>query len=322
MRIHRLVGIIMLLGERKIIKAKELSDILEASDRTIYRDIDILCEAGIPIVSIPGPYGGFSFMEGYKINPEALCKNDVINLLLSTMGIGAGKNTDASQEIKNIAIKLESSVSEEYKREIKSAREKFFCDYDPWFGESREIKYIDEIKKAVLNLKKIKIEYRKFAGESSNRIVRPYGAVVKNSEWYLAAYCESRKEIRIFKCSRIDSLEILEDTFEIPKDFKLNEFWKRSKERFIHKTKNNNMIKAYEVKLRLSEDERSLKGFNVLKEESEGKFLIKTIDMISLETASTVLFPISHRVKVIMPEELANFIKNRAMEIIKVYEDK
>ena len=66
MRLHRLIGIIMLLGEKGTVKARELSSILEASERTIYRDIDILCETGIPIISIPGPQGGFSLMKVIK----------------------------------------------------------------------------------------------------------------------------------------------------------------------------------------------------------------------------------------------------------------
>ena len=68
MRLHRLLGIIMLLDSRGTMKAVALAKILETSERTIYRDIDILCEAGIPILSIFGPSGGYSFMEGYKIN--------------------------------------------------------------------------------------------------------------------------------------------------------------------------------------------------------------------------------------------------------------
>ena len=65
MRLHRLLGIIMLLNSRGIMKAGDLAKILETSERTIYRDMDTLCETGIPILSVPGPSGGFSFMEGY-----------------------------------------------------------------------------------------------------------------------------------------------------------------------------------------------------------------------------------------------------------------
>jgi predicted DNA-binding transcriptional regulator YafY len=72
MRLHRLLGIIMLLDSRGTMKAGALARILETSERSIYRDIDILCEAGIPIMSIPGPTGGYSFMEGYRTNANLL----------------------------------------------------------------------------------------------------------------------------------------------------------------------------------------------------------------------------------------------------------
>lgn len=322
MRLHRLVGIIMLLSEKGTTKAKELSSILETSERTIYRDIDILCEAGIPIVSIPGPTGGFSFMEGYKINPETLDTSDIVNLLLSTMGIGVEKNTDTAQELKNVAIKLENSVPEQYKDEIKSAREKFFCDYAPWFGKTREVRYIDAIKKAILNSKKLKIQYKKYGGESFERIIRPYGAVVKNSEWYLAAFCETRYEMRIFRCSRIACLEVLDETFSMPKNFLLENFWENSKKKFLSKTLISQETNSYPVKIKLLNDEKALMGFNVISTEKDNKCIIKLIDMLSFETACTILFPLSHRVEVLEPDEVRNYILEKAKKIINFYNTK
>ena len=80
MRLHRLLGIIMLLDSRGTINAGTLAKILETSERTIYRDIDILCEAGFPITSLSGPTGGYSFMDNYKVNSNILGSNDVFNL--------------------------------------------------------------------------------------------------------------------------------------------------------------------------------------------------------------------------------------------------
>lgn len=319
MRLHRLVGIIMLLNEKENVKAKELASILETSERTIYRDIDILCEAGIPVVSIPGPTGGFSFMEGYKINSETLCSSDILNLLLSTMGIGAEKNTDTEQELKNVAIKLENSVPIQYRNEIKNARERFFCDNEPWFGEKREVRYIDTIKKAVLNLKKLKITYKKYNGDATERIIRPYGAIVKNSEWYLAAFCETRNEIRIFRCSRINYLELLDETFSMPKDFFLEDFWKNSKQKFMSKAFKSTETSAYPVRIKLFNDEKALRGFTVISVINKNEFMMKTIDMLSFETACTILFPLSDRVEVLEPYEVRNFILKKAKEITNFY---
>lgn len=319
MRLHRLVGIIMLLNEKENVKAKELASILETSERTIYRDIDILCEAGIPVVSIPGPTGGFSFMEGYKINSETLCSSDILNLLLSTMGIGAEKNTDTEQELKNVAIKLENSVPIQYRNEIKNARERFFCDNEPWFWEKREVRYIDTIKKAVLNLKKLKITYKKYNGDATERIIRPYGAIVKNSEWYLAAFCETRNEIRIFRCSRINYLELLDETFSMPKDFFLEDFWKNSKQKFMSKAFKSTETSAYPVRIKLFNDEKALRGFTVISVINKNEFMMKTIDMLSFETACTILFPLSDRVEVLEPYEVRNFILKKAKEITNFY---
>lgn len=97
MRLHRLLGIIMLLDSRGTINAGNLAKILETSERTIYRDIDILCEAGFPITSLSGPTGGYSFMDNYKVNSNILGSNDVFNLLLSSMGVSAEKNTEANK---------------------------------------------------------------------------------------------------------------------------------------------------------------------------------------------------------------------------------
>lgn len=125
MRLHRLLGIIMLLDARGVMKSADLAKILETSERTIYRDMNILCEAGIPICSVPGPTGGFSFVENYKVNSNILDRQDIMNILLSSMGIRPERNTEMEQQIKNTIIKLENSVSEEHRKEIINAKEKF-----------------------------------------------------------------------------------------------------------------------------------------------------------------------------------------------------
>jgi len=319
MRLHRLMGIIMLLSEKGVVKAKELSSILEASERTIYRDIDILCETGLPIISTPGPSGGFSFMEGYKINSDTLCSNDVLNLLLSTMGIGAQKNTDTSQELINVAIKLENSVPQEYRSEIKNAREKFFCDFEPWFGKRREVRYIDTIKKAVLKLKKLKITYKKHGGDALERIIMPYGAIVKDSEWYLAAFCETRKEIRVFKCSRIAELELLDENFSMPRDFSLEEFWESSKQKFMSYANKSAKIDTFPVKIKLINDEKALEGFDVISKNKNNEYMVKIIDMLSFETACTILFPLGDHIEILEPYEIRDYILKKAERIINLY---
>ena len=253
------------------------------------------------------------------MNSQTLCSADIVNLLLSTMGIGAQKNTDASQELINVAIKLENSVPQEYRQDIKNAREKFFCDYDPWFGSPREVRYIETIKKAVLKHKKLRITYKKHKGDASERVIMPYGAVIKDSEWYLAAFCETRQEVRAFRCSRIIALEILEEDFSMPKDFSLKEFWQNSKQKFMSKAFVSETLKLYPVEIKFWKEEKALAGFHVISCSKNNEYTAKVIDMPSFETACSILFPLSHEVEILEPKELREYILRKAESIISLY---
>jgi len=312
----------MLLDSRGIMKAVNLAKILETSERTIYRDIDILCEAGLPIMSIPGPKGGYSFMEGYKINSsaEGLKSDDVFTILLSTMGISPEKNTETSVQLKNAVIKLENSLSEEHRQEILKAKDRFFIDASPWWGKIVEDENIDIIKKAVLDLKKLKINYKKYGGQVSQRIIRPYGAVKKNSQWYVAAFCETKNEVRVFKYSRIDSIEILSEGFTMAENFSLEAFWEGSKEQFVKKAASHTEAVIYPVEVKLLEENlKLLDGFNIISSFDKEDNWTLTIDMINFTTACTVIFPLSDRIEVFKPLELRNFITDKSAKILNLY---
>jgi len=320
MRLHRLLGIIMLLDARGVMKSADLAKILETSERTIYRDMNILCEAGIPICSVPGPTGGFSFVENYKVNSNILDRQDIMNILLSSMGIRPERNTEMEQQIKNTIIKLENSVSEEHRKEIINAKEKFFVDSDPWWGRESGNKNVDIIKKSVIDLRKLKITYRKYDGETSERIIRPYGIVIKNLQWYVVAFCETKKDIRTFKCNRIESIEVINENFIMPCGFSLENFWEKNKEQFVNQSLSNEVYNAYPVKIKFFEKmEALLKGFFILSQNEIEGYEICDVDMISFETACNMLFTLSDRLEVIEPVEVREYIILKAQKILNLY---
>jgi len=323
MRLHRLLGIIMLLNSRGIMKAGNLAKILETSERTIYRDMDILCESGIPILSIPGPSGGFSFMEDYKIKPTVLDGQDVVSLLLSSMGIHSEKNTEMAQQLKTAVIKLENSVSKEHKDEIIKAKERFFIDSEPWWGKRIQNDNIDIIKKSVFKLNKLKVRYKNYNGEVSERIIRPYGVVLKNSEWYVAAFCELKDEIRIFKCSRLESIQVLNESFNKAENFYLEEFWGSSKHQFVRQASLKVVHNSYPVKIKFYKEKiRPLDSFYVLSFMKVKENWVYVIDMISFQTACNVIFPLSDRMEVLEPLELREFIILKTNKILNLYKIK
>lgn len=107
MRLHRLIAILLLVESRGKMKANELAQALETSVRSIYRDIDVLAEAGIPLLSMSGPNGGISLMEGYTVNLKQLHGEDVINLYLTGMGIYSGGHSESGLKLKTTLLKLE-----------------------------------------------------------------------------------------------------------------------------------------------------------------------------------------------------------------------
>lgn len=235
MRLHRLIAILLLLESRKLVKAKDLAEALEASERTIYRDIEVLCEAGIPIAATSGPTGGFSLMSGYSISTRDLQGDDVVNLYLSGIGVRPEQHTDASVRLTEAILRLERSLPQEFLPDVEKARERFFFDPAPWWKERPELRFMDTLRRAVWDTRKLRLVYEKRSRhqqERTERVVRPYGLVVKSMDWYLVAWCEERSDLRVFRCDRVLGAELLDETFAIADSFSLSDYWQQWTENF------------------------------------------------------------------------------------------
>lgn len=185
MRLHRLIAILLLVESRGKMKANDLAQALETSVRSIYRDIDVLAEAGIPLLSTPGPNGGISLMEGYTVNLNQLHGEDVINLYLTGMGIHAGGHTHSGLKLKTTLLKLEKTLPSSYQTDIQKAQRRFYFDDTPWWSERIEIPCLESIRTAVWRSQKLKIEYHKINRVISSRKLQPYGLVVKKKSGIL-----------------------------------------------------------------------------------------------------------------------------------------
>jgi predicted DNA-binding transcriptional regulator YafY len=227
-RIHRLIAVLALLESRGRMKAQELSDALETPVRTVRRDVATLCEAGIPIGSVAGPHGGFELMSDYVAHLHHLAHDEVISLFLSGMGIHPHRSTDAHAALMKALAKLEGSVPRRYRADISIVRQRFHFDPANWWDAPVVPSCLGVLRKSVLQARKVRISYRKVKGETSTRVVRPYGMVVKVSDWYLVGYCERRREMRTFKCDRIGRATMLDEGFTRPDSFSLADYWKAS----------------------------------------------------------------------------------------------
>ncbi|MRN54492.1 helix-turn-helix transcriptional regulator [Paenibacillus monticola] len=317
MRLHRLIAILLLIESRGRMKAHELALALETSVRSIYRDIDVLAEAGIPMVTTPGPQGGISLMEGYTVNLKQLHGEEVINLYLTGMGMYAGGGHESAVKLNNTLLKLEKTLPANYQIDVEKAKHRFYYDDTPWWTERIAIPCLEAVRTAVWNSRKIIIQYSKVNGDSSSRTLHPYGLVVKKMDWYLVAFCEGAGQLRTFKCERITSVKLTDEHYLIPAEFTLEEHWK-DRERSFKQTRSEEEV--YPVVLRTDRMNKDLLNrLEVTETVTDGAQLILTVNMYSYERACSDIMHIISQAEIVEPLELRQYIVGKLRVLQKVY---
>ncbi|WP_194842095.1 helix-turn-helix transcriptional regulator [Gracilibacillus salitolerans] len=317
MRVHRLISILLLVESRGSIKANELASNLEVSVRTIYRDIDTLCEAGVPLVTTTGPKGGVKLMDGYSTGIKNLHEEDFINLYLSGIGIQPVKESDMSIKLNNTLLKLQKNVPVELGDNFDTIRNRFHFDESPWWGSSIQLAHIDTLLLSVFKSKILTITYKKVSGASSIRRIHPYGIVVKRMDWYLVAYCDNSKGIKTFKCERIVKVDSSNENFYMSDRFSLIDYWDQSKQDFFHKCAEN---EQYPVQIKIQKKyAQLLSEFEVISMVEEETELTITINLYSYNHALSVILEKVAYVEVIQPSELRVSIEHTLKDVLQKY---
>ena len=215
MKIDRLVSIIMILLEKERIGAQELADMFEVSPRTIYRDIDTINMAGIPVCSTSGVGGGFEIMQKYKIDRKVFSTADLSAIL---MGLSSLSNMIRGDELVNALAKVKSFIPADRAKAIELKANQIHIDLSTWMGNRSINAYLEIIKTALQESKLLSFDYADRYGNKTTRTVEPYQLVLKGSHSYFQGYCQTRNDFRLFKLSRISNLQI-EEEFFTPRDY-------------------------------------------------------------------------------------------------------
>ena len=209
MKIDRLLGILTVLLQKDRVTAPELADKFEVNRRTIGRDIDALCMAGIPVVAYQGSGGGFSIAEGFKLDKSVLTNDELSGIIAALKGIGS---VSQQSRIERTLDKLHANTDS-----VVSLREPVIIDLASHYkGQLTE--KIELIKQAVLESQFIEFDYFYDKGENRRRI-EPFFVIFQWSSWYVFGFCLERQDWRLFKLQRLWNLRLLDDKFtprEIP----------------------------------------------------------------------------------------------------------
>lgn len=203
MQESRLFKIIYYLLEKGHAAAPELAEKFEVSVRTIYRDIDALSEAGIPVYAEPGRNGGIYLMKDFVLDKAVLSKEEKQDILMAVQSLQMTQDMNDSQTLRKLSA-LFQLPSENWLE----------VDFSRWGNKTFDNEKFARLKLAVVQGRNVKIQYANSYGMINERIVEPYKLVYKGKAWYLKAFCTVKQDWRIFKLNRILDLAVLEEGFE------------------------------------------------------------------------------------------------------------
>ena len=203
MKDNRLFRILYYILEKGKVTANELADKFEVSVRTIYRDIDSISSAGIPIYALQGKGGGIEIAEDFVLSKSLLSENEKQQIMSALQGLD---NTTIQRE-----NELLTKLSALFKMKNTSWIE---VDFNNWQNNKMYEKTFDDIKSAILSKNIISFTYFSSNEKETSRRVKPVRLLFKSQDWYLYAFCLLRNDFRYFKLSRIKNLEIHTEKFD------------------------------------------------------------------------------------------------------------
>lgn len=209
MQINRLLEIVYILLDKKMITAKELSEHFEVSQRTIYRDIDTLSGAGIPVYASKGKGGGISLLDNFVLNKSVFSDKEQIDILSSLQGLNALNVPDIEPVLNKLASMFD-----------KSNENWIDVDFSRWGSNSAEQEKFRLLKASILNRNIVTFDYYSSYGEKTERTIEPLKLIFKGQNWYVYGFCRAKNDFRLFKITRIKNLTCLKESFkrEIPEN--------------------------------------------------------------------------------------------------------
>lgn len=302
MKINRLLETMTILLNKGMVTAKELAERFGVSTRTIYRDIDTLSAAGIPVYMSKGNGGGISLLENYAVNRTLISGREKESLLLAIKTLQATRYPELDKVLEKMGAIFKNISSYDWVE----------VDFSPWGSTPNEKNKFNDIKSAMLQRNVIRFEYVNADGRKSNRLVEPEKLIYKGNAWYLMAYCRQRHTQRTFRISRLKNVEITTEKFE-----------RRSlPDRKTGETKEISQSLVY-LKLRFQSNALSrLYDYfddSFIIQNDDGTFTLE-VTLPEDEWVYSYILSFGSFVEVLEPEYMRHIIADRMRQALKFYE--
>lgn len=301
MQIDRLIQIVFLLLRHENITAKQLAEELCVSTRTIYRDINILSVAGIPITSQKGYGGGLSLLQGFSLDKSYFTQEEQNNIVQALQILKSSNYPDADKSLNKVAGLFSHNLQSEWLE----------IDFSYWGSPEKERNNITALERAIINKYVITFTYFNAELTVTHQTVEPLKLVFKSHSWYLVAYSENKKDIRTFKMSRIRELQITNRLFdrELPKNFSITPVYKEEYNTPVFILHFSEKI-AYKVYDEFQE--------KYIKKLDDGTLEVTFRYQLS-DWTFLYLLSFGEYVEIIEPVEARNILKEKAKKIFSMY---
>lgn len=299
MQINRLLEIVYILLDKKQVTAKQLAEQFEVSPRTIYRDIDTLSAAGIPVYANKGKGGGIRLLDQFVLGKSMLSDKEQMEILSALQGLNALNVPDVEPVLNKLAAIFN-----------KNSTSWIDVDFSRWGSNSTEQAKFNLLKTAILNRNVATFDYYSSYGEKTERIVEPVKLVFKGQNWYIYAFCRLKNDFRLFKVSRIKNLTCSEETFirEI-----LGDIWSDPpgvSRRMVKLVLKIGASMAYRVYDEFDQDS--------IAKNPDGSFIVK-VEYIEDEWVYGYILSYGNDAEIIEPEHVRDIIKRKLEASLRKY---
>jgi predicted DNA-binding transcriptional regulator YafY len=219
-RADRVLALLLLLQARGRLSAAELAARLEVSRRTVYRDVDALGVAGVPVRTEPGPHGGIELVEGWRTDLTGLTEPELDALF----------TTAAGPAFESAMGKLAAALPGESGRRAGRMRERLLVDSAGWGRRGAASPHLRVVQDAVFADRRLRLRYRRAEAQVTERVVDPLGLVLKAGAWYLLADANGKR--RLFRLSRVEAAQALDEPARRPRGFDLAAAWREQAARW------------------------------------------------------------------------------------------
>jgi predicted DNA-binding transcriptional regulator YafY len=322
-RASRLLSILLTLHTRGQVSARTLADELEVSVRTVYRDVEALGAAGIPVYATRGRAGGFRLLDGYRTKLTGLTEEEASAVFLAGLphaaaDLGLGNVLAATE------LKLLAALPPELRSRAELIRDRFHLDAPGWERSADSPPALAAVADAVWTERRIEVRYERSNRTVVERVLEPLGVVLKAGVWYLVAAPPGGSP-RTYRLSRVQAVDVLEQTFVRPSGFALRTHWeeyqREYERRLFHGTATVRLSAAGRQLLFLIGSAASRAGHAAMSSPAADGWAVTTIPIESVQHAQHALMQLGPEVEVVEPAELRAAVAAAARAMLARYGD-